>query len=72
MATIYVIEGTKEVLKKSRTHSTHKKGMKKIIKIFKYFFHYELLLEHPPFFSYIMLTFKVIIYIFSKIIGEAL
>ena len=36
MAKINVIEGTKEVLKKKtpRTHSAHKKGMKKIIKIF--------------------------------------
>ena len=35
MAKIYVIEGTKEVLKKnSRTHSAHNKGMKKIIKVF--------------------------------------
>ena len=35
MANIYVIEGTKEVLKKNlRTHFAHKKAMKKIIKIF--------------------------------------
>ena len=35
MAKIYVIERTKEAEKKSRTHSAHKKGMKKIIKVFK-------------------------------------
>ena len=36
IAKVYVIEGTKEVLKKtSRTHSAHKKRMKKIIKFFK-------------------------------------
>ena len=35
MAKIYVIEGSE---KKSRTHSAHKKGIKKIIKVFKSFF----------------------------------
>ena len=35
MAKIYIIEGTKEVLKKkSRTHSVYEKGMKKIVDIF--------------------------------------
>ena len=36
MAKIYVIEGIKEDLKKKlRTHSAHKKGMRKIITVFE-------------------------------------
>ena len=35
MAKIYVIGGTKEVLKNSITHSVYNKGIKKIIQIFK-------------------------------------
>ena len=36
MTKIYIIESTKEVLKKnSRAHSVHEKGMEKIVEIFK-------------------------------------
>ena len=58
MAKIYVLEGTKDVLKKIGEP--------------RKFFLNELFLEHPPFFPYIMLTFKITIYSFSKIIREVL
>ena len=56
MTKIYVIQGTKEVMQK----------------MFEQFFRNELLLEHSPFFFYIMLTFKVIIYIFAETIRQVL
>ena len=69
IAQIYVIEGTKEVLKKIREPIPSVwREWKKLLKLLNNFFN----LDHPTFFSYIILTFKLTIYIFLKIIGEVL
>ena len=57
--------------KNSRTHYVHEKRIKKLSTFLNKFFLNELLLEHPLFYSYVILTFKVTLYILSKIIGEA-
>ena len=72
MAKIYVVEGTKEIMKKIKNQCRGLKGDKQVVVIFLQFFKNELLLEHPPFLPYIMLTFKVTIYIFSEIIEKVL
>ena len=73
MARIYVKEVTKEVQKKIRELiPLIKKGWKKLLTFFNNFFNVNYFLNIYYFFFYIMLIFKVTIYIFSKIIGEVL
>ena len=66
MAKIYVIQGTKEVMKKLKNQFRWLEGDTKIIVTFQQFFSKELLLEQPPFSCYIMLTFNFTVDIFFR------
>ena len=66
MTKIYVIEGTKEVLKKSRTHSAYKKGMKKIIKFLNNFFNMNYILNTHHIFLYHAYIRSYYIYFFEN------